>query len=221
LKFCIVEIATGARPGCEADLVDPIAPPVHWRDPLKIAAFKDERRRESVDRAAQDPDLCEVDALALLDGEGTAIHTRADVDEVELLGLFWDYVDGYAPVIVGYDCLRFTLPVLQRRALYLDVPMPAFIVDRFRADRVVDLAERLSYHRMLPWRSLAFYCRRFGIPYAPPITAAFVPQAVADGNWTLVTDKLQADLDATVALARRIGVIPAAMPSSRQHESAL
>ncbi len=108
---------------------------------------------------------------------------------------------------VGFNCLSFDLPVLLRRSLYLGVHAPHVPLNKYRPGRVVDLMQLLAYQGMLAYRSLGFYCRRFGISVPDEVTGAEVVALVAAGEWRQVHDHVQADVAKTVQLAGRVGVI--------------
>jgi len=62
----------------------------------------------------------------------------------------------------------------------------------------------------LPYRSLSFYAKRFGLDVpADDTTGADIARLVAAGDWDGVTAHCRADVIKTRELARRIGVLPA------------
>jgi len=59
----------------------------------------------------------------------------------------------------------------------------------------------------LTYRSLGFYCTRFGITVPDEVTGAEVGALVEAGDWPKVHDHVRADVAKTAELARRIGVL--------------
>ncbi len=60
-------------------------------------------------------------------------------------------------------------------------------------------------------RSLHAFCKRFGIPVTDTISGADIPALVAAGEWDQVKAHCISDVEATLALARRLGVVNPAM----------
>ena len=63
----------------------------------------------------------------------------------------------------------------------------------------------LAYQGTLTYRSLGFYCTRFGVEVEDAVTGADI--GVAAGEWSAVHDHVRADVAKTTALARRVGVL--------------
>ena len=104
--------------------------------------------------------------------------------ERDLLERFWRQSRG--ATLVGFNCLSFDLPVLLRRSLYLGVRAPMFSLNKYRPGSIVDLMQRLAYQGTLPYRSLAFYCTRFGIMVPDEVTGSDIGALVAAGEWSRV-----------------------------------
>ena len=94
--------------------------------------------------------------------------------------------------------------MLLRRSLYLGVRAPLFSLNKYRPGSIVDLMQRLAYQGTLPYRSLAFYCTRFGIVVPDAVTGADIGALVAAGEWSQVHDHVRADVTKTTALAQRV-----------------
>lgn len=205
--WIVFDIETCPMPSCQDYLTDPIDAPSNYKDPAKIAAYVVEKLKAQVDQAALDPDLCEVVAIGLSVGYGSscAVSTREAFDERKLLAWFWRMAR--EKTLVGFNCLNFDLPVLLRRSLYLNVQTPHVNLDRYRHEGVIDVAETLTFNGKTKWRSLAFYCKRFGLPCDTTTDGAQIPQMVADGQWAEIAAHAKADVEATEALAKRIGLI--------------
>jgi hypothetical protein len=180
-----------------ADWLPEPEPPANYKDPAKIEAWIKEAQAEQLAKAALDPDLCRVVALGLL-AQGTdtpsVLLAVSEAMERELLAAL-----GSVGEAIGFGVLRFDLPILQRRAWYLDVRLPPFNLDRYRSPHI-DLEDLLSVRGryLLKGKSLDFYCKRFGI--------SDIPALVAAGEWDKVAAHCRADVLKTRDLARRLGV---------------
>ena len=204
-RFCMFDIETVALDDAETYL-EPPKPRANLKDPAKIAADVAEKTTALLDRAALDPDLCRIAAVGWeCDGVAESAVAQDTAQESCLLERFWRVSRG--ATLVGFNCLGFDLPVLLRRSLYLGVPAPWFALNKYRPGAIVDLMQRLAYQGTLTYRSLGFYCTRFGIEVPDPVTGADVGRLVAAGEWRQVHDHVRADVAKTVALARRVGVI--------------
>lgn len=202
----VLDIETCASPDAAAFL-DPVKAPANYKDPEKIKTYCAEEFDKRVATAALEADLCEVVAIGFLfehDPQGRAL-TRVSENEASLLDELWHAVDRRS--IIGFNCLGFDLPVLIRRSQLLGVSYPDLNLDRYRTPHV-DLLERLTFNGKLTYRSLAFYCRRFGIPCEDTVKGADIAQLVAAGDWGAVASHCRADVEKTAALARRLGWLP-------------
>jgi hypothetical protein len=201
----VCDLETVASPDA-ASFLDPVRPPANYRDEAKIAAYVKEKFAERVENAGLEADLAEIVAVGWLQEETDIpplVVTRHDMDEVELLRGLWRVVGQRA--IVGFNCLSFDLPVAIRRSQLLGVAYPNLNLDRYRSPHV-DLLERLSFNGKLTYRSLNFYKRRFnlGLP-DDPHSGADIAALVAAGDWAAVASHCRSDVEATAALARRLG----------------
>jgi hypothetical protein len=192
-----------------------ISAPANYKDEGKIAAYieaqKLRKRAQHVEKAALDPDLCRIAVMGFWQedsDEPTLIECRTEDVEVHALCAFWSCVDAGLR-IVGYNALAFDLPVICRRSLYLGVPIFPIERSKYRHPRVDDLYDILTEQGRLPWRSVAFYAKRFGIPHDDPVSGKDVPALIADGRWKAVVDHCRCDLTVERAIAERIGVMSA------------
>lgn len=211
------DIETVPMPGCAQYLTDQIEAPVNYKDPAKIAAWIDEKRAKQIAEAGLDLDLCEIVAIGIAFQRGVEYaQTRADFfSETDMIRGFWRFVqttqrDGGA--LVGFNCLSFDLPILLRRSLYLGIPAPTLSVDKYRHDGVIDVAHELTFGGRMTWRSLAFYCKRFGVPYDDSVDGSQIAQLVAEQQWDQVESHVREDTRATAALAHRVGLVTAPTP---------
>lgn len=216
------DVETCPMPDCQDYLTDPIEAPSNYKDPAKIAAWIDEKRAKQIADAGLDLDLCEVVAIAIQFPSESYVQTRADWSEVDMLDGFWRFtrtIQREGGNLVGFNCLSFDLPVLLRRSLYLGVPVPSIALDKYRHEGVVDLAHELTFGGRMTWRSLAFYCRRFGIPHDDSVKGEDIAGLVAKGEWDQVAAHCKADAWSTAQLAVRCGFIYQPQPALPEIEA--
>jgi hypothetical protein len=209
----IVDIETVPLPDV-AQWLEPVEAPSNYKDPDKIAAYLAAERKKQIEKAALDPDLCQIVAIGLWRfardvvpawPEPVVLTTEFD-HEQDLLKTIWREVGEREPV-VGFNIQGFDLPVLLRRSLYLGVtPRAHLSVNRYRPGRVIDLMQRLAFEGAQRYRSLTFYCQRFGITVEDDVTGADTAALVAAGDWDRVLAHCRADLRKTKALAVAMGV---------------
>ncbi len=208
----LVDIETFSLTGADAFIPEPEAP-ANYKDAEKIAAYVAEAKAKAVSRCALDPDLCQIVAVGIYKpGYATRISLAPDeAAERAALDEFWNLSLGYD--FVGYNILDFDLPVLIRRSQYLGVDFRNTSVDRFRSNHV-DLMQYLSWNGKQKYRSLDFYCRRFGIQVDDATSGKDVDGMVRANDWTGVADHCRADLTKTRLLAERLGQLTPATEQS-------
>lgn len=190
-----------------AEFLEPATAPDNYKDQSKIDAYIKAKNAENLERCGLDIDLCRMVALGLqLEGDDTvsAEVAKTEADERVLLAQFW--LMARDRHLVGFNCLGFDLPVLLRRSLYLGIQTPFIQVDKYKHPQVTDLMRLLDFNGAIKSRSLAFYCKRFGIPDTDPLKGADIARAVAEGRWSDVLNHVTADVQKTAALAERLGV---------------
>jgi DNA polymerase elongation subunit (family B) len=206
----VCDIETYALPDA-AEFIDEPTAPSNWKDPDKIAEYVREATAKAISRCALDIDLCQIVAVGIYDPEADqpiTLHLASNgVEEGAALEAFWEAARHRS--IVGFNILNFDLPVLIRRSQYLNVDYPHTIsVDRYRSTHV-DLAELLSFNRKIsPWRSLDFYCRRFGIDVPDLVKGKDIDALVKAEDWAGVARHCRSDILKTKLLAERLGVLP-------------
>jgi DNA polymerase elongation subunit (family B) len=213
----VFDIETFSLTGAEAFIPEPEAPS-NWKDPEKIAAFIVDATAKAVSRCALDPDLCQIVAIGIYDPEEAKESKRTTIllagDETAeraALEEFWDRTHGCD--FIGYNILDFDLPVLIRRSQYLGIDFRNTSVDRYRSNHI-DLMQYLSWNGKVKYRSLDFYCRRFGIQVEDATTGKDIDSMVRANDWTGVADHCRCDLKKTRLLAERLGQLqPATTPN--------
>lgn len=217
MSYVICDIETAPLPGVDGLLPD-FKPHGGIKDADKKAASIAEKREKAIAEAALDPDLCRIVYLgAWWPGDPHPHLHCCENEDKECFALdnfwgLWKLEQGrfmMGPQLLGYNLLKFDLPILVRRSLYLGVETPELRRGRYRHEDVCDLWSLLSEDGALPWRTLDYYCKRLDIPcdIEDTITGADVPGCVARGEWDKVRAHLLADLVKVKGLARRVGVM--------------
>src|SRR5947207_7858602 len=86
----VLDLETVIAPSI-ADLLDPVTAPSNYRDPSVIARYIEDKQREQIEKAALEPDLCEVVAVGLW-REGASLPvvlTRETNTESALIQYVW------------------------------------------------------------------------------------------------------------------------------------
>ena len=208
--WLVFDIETMSLLGVEQYITEPIEAPSNWKDPDKIARYIAEARQRQIEKAALDLDLCEIAAIGIGLPLAAYAQTRGTTSEEDMLRGFWRFTQNTqreGGVLVGFNILSFDLPILLRRSLYLGIETPPIAVDKYRHDGVVDVLDVLTFSGKVTMRSLAFYCRRFGVPFDDRIDGAQVPGLAAAWLWDHVETHARADMAAITALAARLGLI--------------
>ena len=193
-----------------------IAAPSNYKDEEKIAAYCEAERVKRIAAAALDMDLARVCALGIT-SDGT-VDTVMAKDEATERDLFLDLAASIAradrePVqIITFNGFKYDLPLLMRRARYLDVDFPRINLDRYRSPHT-DLYEELTMRGAIKAHGLRWYMRRHGwtdLLDADPLKdgGADVSQAAAEGRWEDIAAHVRVDVMGTYRLAQWLGVIP-------------
>lgn len=184
--------------------LEDVAAPGNYKDPAKIDAYKADKRREMIERAALDVDLARIVALGTsVDGEAVSV-TRCETerDEKQALLEFCAFVEHESPTIITFNGNRYDLPLIMRRCAYLGLPIPDLSTDPYRGANV-DVFARLTLNGKIPGHSLSWFARRLGwSDCQSAIDGSEVGAAVARGDWPAIEDHCRADVIATGRLAR-------------------
>lgn len=155
------------------------------KDPAKIEAAMDEAKQKAVANTSFDGWFGQVCCAAwALDGADVSIASDFDHNEVEIIrtvfGLFSDY---QRPIIVGHN-IGFDIRFLTRRAILLDVPLPApYLWPRDVkpwSDKVHDTAAMTADRG--EYVSLDRLCNAMGIPGKDGFDGSMVAEAWANGE---------------------------------------
>jgi hypothetical protein len=225
MSWTVVDIETVAH-DCVRDYVaapdlGAVTAAKNLKDPAKIAESIESRKAElqaeyaeSLSRAALDWNLSRIVALAWQasgDEDVTVYSCHNEVEERQALVNFWN--DYLGRKMVGFCARTFDAPTLIQRSRLLNVNHPRVRIDRFGRGDVIDVRDVLTfddarYEAIMP-RSLKAFCKRFGIPVDDDVDGKDIPELVAAGKWELVKSHVVSDVRLTLALAQRVGVIPA------------
>ena len=214
MSFLVFDVESVAIDNA-VEYLEPATAPSNYKDPTAIENFIARANTEALAKAALDVDLARIVCIGVSDGSKTTCAVcKTEEDEAAALAAFWKRAAPMAhstvdrPTLIGFNCLGFDLPLLLRRSLYLGTPWPKLQIGKYRHDGIRDLMMELSFDGALRYRGLKFYAKRLGLEMPPdPYTGADIASLIADNNWDAVADHCRADVNLTVALAKRMGVL--------------
>lgn len=227
MNYIIVDIETVAIDDARAFVPPPdlehITPPTNYKKADAIADYiatrkvelKADYERDVTERAALDWNLNRIVAMGWLRTDTSINHSVSAFAETEegealLLADFWRQAEDRR--IVGFCARTFDVPTLIQRSRLLGVRHPKVHIDRFGRGDVLDVRDMLTfddarYESIMP-RTLKAFARRFGIPVHDDVNGASVPSLVRAGEWDQVIAHVKSDVQLTLALAQKCGVIP-------------
>ena len=213
----MLDIETAPIEGVEQYLGH-IQAPANYSKPESIAKYVEEKTAEEANKAALDPDLCRVVAIAFQLQQTDVVHgdvARNDAEEATLLSRFWTFVhkheDPFKITYSGYNVSGFDIPVLLRRSMFLKVPAPSIRLGRYayQMPQIADLQNVLTMdrHEKFRLRSKDWWIKRLGLAGAEDgNTGAHVPALVAAGAWDDVLHHCKADVVKEVQMADWLGI---------------
>jgi predicted PolB exonuclease-like 3'-5' exonuclease len=215
MRYIILDLESHAIPDAATYLTEPVEAPSNYTKPEAIAAYVAKAKQAQLDKAALDIDLARIVCLGVNHVTDTMVDTNIMKDETQertMLGAFFGAFFSSNntadwPVLVTFNGLGFDLPLLLRRALYLGVKAPNIQIDKFKHPHVIDLMALLNYGDKNRSHSLSFYCQRFGIQVDDENSGKDIAALIAADNWHAVECHCASDVQATYALAKRLGVI--------------
>jgi DNA polymerase III epsilon subunit-like protein len=212
----VIDIETSVIPGVSQFLGE-IKAPSNYKNEESIAKYIEKAQLEESSKAALDPDLCRIVAIAFQDVEpGVPLAPKCGIarnedEERKLLTRFWQAMKcklGGPKTLIGFNINDFDVVALMRRSLYLGVPWIKYEVGRYRHPRIVDIMQELSYDGKLKYRSLDFYCKRFGIEEPDPLkSGADVIERIAMGDYESAKAHCIADVRKEYRLAEAVGLL--------------
>jgi hypothetical protein len=207
----VVDIETCGLPNA-ADFLEPVQAAKNLKDPEKIKADIESRTAERLERLALDWNVGRIAAVAWwTEQTGTDVRLcRDEDDEAAALTDFWEA--SRHRTLVGFNLKGFDLRFMVQRSRYLRVPHPILDFSKYSRKGVTDLFIDLTfgdgtYDQGAMRRTLKAFCKRFGIACDDAINGSEIPALVAAGQWDQVAAHAKADVELTVALAHRLGVI--------------
>lgn len=210
MRYRLLDLETAPHPDAH-QWVDPVSPDSRLKDPEKIKASIVEKTVERDERFGLDPDCCRIVALGYYDvgyGEPTVYLMKDEFEEREQLKLFWASYDKHYTRLVTFNGIKFDLPVLLMRSLYLDVDHPEIVIAPPWKTSHIDLWQKLSLDgARKDVHSLAFYARRLGIGTLDKVNGADIARLAAEEKWDEIHAHCLSDIGLTHALANRLGVL--------------
>ena len=209
MRYIILDLETVPHPDAHR-WAEPVKADSRLKDPVKIAESIKEKTAERDERFGLDPDCNRIVALGfhVVGGADPECYLmRDEFEESEHLKMFWLQFNAIPDTrLVTFNGLKFDLPVLMRRSMYLDVPHPELNLDRYRTPHL-DLWQKLSFNGAINAHSLAFYAKRLGIGTLDKVDGSQIAQLVAEERWSEVEAHCLSDVGLTHALANRLGLL--------------
>lgn len=213
----VLDIETSALPNA-ADYLEPVQPAKNLVDPAKVKADIEKRTAERDDKLALDWNVGRIIAIGYwAESLGTRVYLcPTEEDEQRELSVFWHHVG--QRTIVGFNVKSFDLPYMVQRSRYLGVSHPQLDFGKYSRRGIEDLFLDLTfnagtYDQGAMRRTLKAFARRFGLPVNDEIDGKDIQALVAADNWAGIESHLRSDIDLTVALARRLGIVRQAEPA--------
>lgn len=204
----IFDIETGPRPAAELESLCPqFEAPANYKDPTKIAAFIEEKRRDWLERGALSAVTGQVLAIGYLaNGNFDAFATG---DEAEDIAGFWHLITSHGTILhqlVGFNCISFDVPFLVRRSWKLGVPVPPSLFrGRWINEAFIDLMDIWKCGNRDQSISLGDLARYLGVGEKNGEGKDFARLWAIDRAAALAY--LENDLRLTAACAERLGVL--------------
>lgn len=194
------------------EFLEPVTPDARLKDPEKIKNDIADKEQARLNRLSLDWNVGRIVAIGWWT-EQASVDVRLCRDETEEANALFDFWDeSRHRTIVGFNLKGFDLRFMVQRSRYLRVPHPILDFSKYSRKGVTDLFIDLTfgdgtYDQGAMKRTLKAFCRRFGIPVDDVINGAEVPALVAAGEWEKVAEHCRADVESTVLLARRLGIV--------------
>ncbi len=216
MKSFILDLETAPIANA-ADYLEPVTAPANYSKPESIAKYIAEETPKQLAKCSLKADLNQIIALGVQGPDGNTMVYRGDqVSETEMLTWLWEqwHAEPWDErQFVTFNGLKFDIPILLRRSLYLGVKAPIIKCDRFKHPQVVDLMTWLNMDGVLDTYGLQFYLQRFNYPHGgPDVTGKDIGALYAAGDWAAIEQHCRMDVEATAWLAERIGAVPKRQP---------
>lgn len=207
-KSIVFDIETCSLPESElAPFIPTFDPPANYKDPDKIKAALDAKRKDWIESCALDPITGRVLAIGMLvNGEFVLISEPAT--ESTMLYEFWDAIQGGGIIhkLVGFNCFLFDLPFLIRRSWKLGLPVPFGVREgRYWNDRITDLRDVWQMGDRQASGSLDTIAKHLGIGKKSGSGADFAK--LWNENREQAIAYIKNDLSLTAEIAKKLGVL--------------
>lgn len=205
-NYLVIDLATAPIPDAATYLEGTIRAPSNYKDPDKIAAYISEKKIERATMAAVDVDLARITAVGICEGDVVEVYdAMSETHERKLLVMLAQKIFGR--ILVTFGGLNFDLPLLMRRARYLDVEFPQLQLDTYRGEHV-DLCELLADRNPQRRRPLGFYVKRLGwTDLHKPLSGADEARVFETGKWDELRESVYHDVAAVRRLAGWLGLV--------------
>jgi|SRR5580765_3872660 len=208
MRWLIIDVSSAPLPDAALYLEGAKAPK-NYVDPEKIADFVAKATEERLESAALDLDLARITGIGTLTSEDSApnVHVGGDAIDERAMLAHAAIMLSKADKIITYAGHNFDLPMMMRRALYLDMAFPQINLDRYRSPHT-DLCELLSDRNPARRRSLKFFAKRLGwMDIHKTLDGAEEAQVPVTGRWEDLEASLRHDVMATHRLAQWVKAI--------------
>jgi hypothetical protein len=219
----------GPEPEADKRLTDPVKIAADLeKKRAKAAADLEQRREEAIRKRAErinrlslDMNGCRIVALGWQDETLTepAVLLESVTEEREMLAAFW--IQARGRTLVGFRSRTFDLPVIIQRSRLLGVPIPPWrdlLAPYGRAKRHIDLYDEATFDASRTDNVLPRGLHDWGAPHLfdtgipkDDCGGAEIAALVAAKDYVAIGLHCCRDVARTVALARALGVIPAAV----------
>lgn len=201
--------------------LDDIEAPANYKDPEKIAAFVADAKVKKAEKYARDcAEKAGLDwnvGRVVCVGLQTEAMTEPQVSvaetekrEREVLFWLWETISARRPVC-GFRIRTFDLPFCIQRSRFLGVMPPRLSLARFDNRELADLFDILTFSDTQDTKvmrhSLKSFGKRFGIPCDDNTDGKDIAAMVAADDWDGIANHCASDVQLTVELAKRLGVI--------------
>jgi hypothetical protein len=217
IRWCCADLEAAEREDAAVYLPEPEADK-RLTDVLKIAADIAKKRAVARERLPLDPNGCRIVALGFQSEymDGPTVCAADFQSEKEMLQYFWSEARGRR--LVGFCSRRYDLPVLIQRSRMLGVAIPDWrnlIAPYGRSRGHVDLYDEWTLDGTIKGEipnNLLTVCALNGIAIPDDDSKGKDMAAlVAAGDYAAIRQHCSRDVERTVALARALKVIPAAV----------
>lgn len=194
-----------------ADWLEPVQPDSRLKDPEKVKADIEAKTEARLEKLGLDWNVGRIVAMGWwTDTAEDYVPIRNEEYERVALESFWRV--SKHRTIVGFNVKAFDLRYMVQRSRYLGVPYPDLDLGKYSHRGITDLYSLLTFNEGVydngaMKRTLPAFAKRFGIPVTDTIKGKDIPSLVAAGDWESVVAHVQADVQTTVELARRLRVI--------------